>query len=63
MVHRCAGHIQILKGSLAPEGSVGKITGKEGLHFVGPAKVFDDEEAVMAAVAAGEIQKGMVRRA
>src|SRR5262249_53586678 len=33
------GHIQVLKGNLAPEGSVAKITGKEGLRFSGPAKV------------------------
>ena len=37
------GHIQILFGNLAPEGSVAKITGKEGELFTGPAKVFDDE--------------------
>ena len=39
---------------------VGKITGKEGLTFSGPAKVFDEEEDVMSAVANGEIEKGMV---
>ena len=38
------GHMQILKGNLAPEGAVAKITGKEGLRFSGPAKVFDSEE-------------------
>ncbi len=38
------GHIRILTGNLAPEGSVAKITGKEGERFEGPAKVFDSEE-------------------
>src|SRR3954471_1921533 len=38
------GHIQILKGNLAPEGSVAKITGKEGTRFTGPAKVYNSEE-------------------
>ena len=46
------GHIAILEGNLAPEGAVGKITGKEGTRFVGPARCFDEEEAMMAAVAA-----------
>ena len=57
---RSSGHIQILEGSLAPEGSVAKITGKEGMVFEGPAKVFEQEEDVMTAVANGEIEKGMV---
>ena len=39
-----SGHIQILRGNLAPEGSVAKITGKEGLSFSGVANVFDSEE-------------------
>ena len=43
------GHIQILRGSLAPEGAVGKVTGKEGLAFSGTAKVFDGEEAIRVA--------------
>ena len=42
------GHIQILKGNLAPGGSVAKITGKEGLHFAGPARVYDCEEDMLA---------------
>jgi len=46
------GHIAILEGNLAPEGSVGKITGKEGMRFQGPARCFDAEEDMMAAVAA-----------
>jgi dihydroxy-acid dehydratase len=54
------GHIQILRGSLAPEGSVAKITGKEGERFSGPARVFDREEAMLAALEQGKIQKGDV---
>jgi dihydroxy-acid dehydratase len=55
-----SGHIQILKGNLAPGGSVAKITGKEGLHFRGPAKVFDAEEAMLEALEQGCIVKGDV---
>jgi dihydroxy-acid dehydratase len=54
------GHIQILRGSLSPEGAVAKITGKEGLSFSGPAKVFDSEEEMLAAVERGEVKEGMV---
>ncbi|XP_059317791.1 dihydroxy-acid dehydratase, chloroplastic-like [Lycium ferocissimum] len=43
-------HIQILYGNLAPEGSVAKITGKEGMFFKGPALVFEGEEAMLAAI-------------
>ncbi len=53
-----SGHIQILRGSLAPGGSVGKITGKEGLRFEGTAKVFDYEDAFVEALERGEIKKG-----
>lgn len=52
------GHIQILRGSLAPGGCVGKITGKEGLRFVGKAKVYDDEDDMVAALEQGAIKKG-----
>ena len=38
------GHIRILKGNIAPGGAVSKITGKEGLHFTGKARCFDNEE-------------------
>ncbi|MFK8067606.1 MAG: dihydroxy-acid dehydratase [Gammaproteobacteria bacterium] len=55
-----SGHIRILKGSLAPEGSVAKITGKEGLHFSGPAKVYDSEEDMLAALEQNKIEKGDV---
>jgi dihydroxy-acid dehydratase len=54
------GHIQILKGNLAPGGSVAKITGKEGLQFSGPAKVFDAEELMLEALEQGHINKGDV---
>jgi dihydroxy-acid dehydratase len=43
-------HIQILYGNLAPQGSVAKITGKEGLYFSGQALVFEGEEAMIAAI-------------
>ncbi len=54
------GHITILRGSLSPEGSVAKITGKEGLSFSGPARCFDCEEDMVAAAEKGEIEKGCV---
>jgi dihydroxy-acid dehydratase len=54
------GHIQILRGNLAPEGAVAKITGKEGQRFVGPARVFDAEEAMLDALKAGRIARGDV---
>ncbi|CAG8474481.1 7879_t:CDS:10 [Dentiscutata erythropus] len=54
------GHIQILYGNLAPEGSVAKITGKEGLTFSGIAKVFDSEVDMLGAFEQGEIKKGQV---
>lgn len=44
------GHLQILYGNLALEGSVAKITGKEGLYFSGPALVFEGEESMLAAI-------------
>jgi len=55
-----SGHIQILKGNLAPGGSVAKITGKEGLQFSGPAKVYDSEEDMLAALEESRIDKGDV---
>jgi dihydroxy-acid dehydratase len=54
------GHILILKGNLAPEGAVGKITGKEGTTFTGPARVFDSEEDMIRGLEAGKIQAGDV---
>ncbi|KAI6093202.1 dihydroxy-acid dehydratase [Hypoxylon rubiginosum] len=52
------GHIQILRGSLSPGGSVGKITGKEGLVFKGKAKCYDQEDDFVAALERGDIKKG-----
>ncbi len=57
---KASGHIQILKGNLAPGGSVAKITGKEGLQFSGPAKVYDSEEDMLAALEKNHIDKGDV---
>jgi dihydroxy-acid dehydratase len=53
-------HLQILKGNLAPRGAVAKITGKEGLRFSGPAKVFDSEEDMLHALERQQIEKGDV---
>ena len=57
---KATGHIRILKGNLAPEGAVAKITGKEGLRFSGPAKVYDSEEDMLHALERKELQKGDV---
>ena len=54
------GHIQILRGNLAPDGAVAKITGKEGLVFSGTANVFDSEEEMLAALEEDKIKKGDV---
>ncbi|KAJ2499150.1 hypothetical protein GGH96_003733 [Coemansia sp. RSA 1972] len=54
------GHLQTLYGNVAPEGSVAKITGKEGLKFVGTAIVFDSENDMLSALERGEITKGHV---
>ena len=54
------GHIRILRGNLAPEGAVAKITGKEGLRFSGPARVYDCEEEILHALERKEIGKGDV---
>jgi dihydroxy-acid dehydratase len=55
-----SGHIRILKGNLAPEGAVAKITGKEGLRFSGPARVYDSEEDMLHGLECREIAKGDV---
>ncbi|KAI7827754.1 dihydroxy-acid dehydratase [Kickxella alabastrina] len=57
---KATGHLQTLFGNVAPEGSVAKITGKEGLHFTGTAKVFDSEDEMLHALERGEIVKGHV---
>ena len=54
------GHIRILRGNLAPGSAVAKITGKEGQRFSGPARVFDSEEDMLAALEEGRIGKGDV---
>ena len=55
-----SGHIQILKGNLAEQGCVAKITGKEGLKFSGPAKVFDSEFECLTAISESKVNKGEV---
>ncbi len=57
---KATGHIQILYGNLAPQGAVAKITGKEGLGFEGPAKVYDSEEEMLASLEDGRIEVGDV---
>ncbi len=54
------GHLQILRGNLAPEGAVAKITGKEGERFAGPAQVYDSEEEMVEALERGEVRSGSV---
>jgi len=53
-------HLVVLYGNLAAQGSVAKITGKEGLHFTGTAKVFDAEEQALQGILNGDIVKGDV---
>ena len=53
-------HLVILRGNLAPDGAVAKISGKEGERFSGKARVFDREEDALAAILAGRIKKGDV---
>ena len=57
---KASGHIRILKGNLAIGGSVAKITGKEGLTFKGPARVYDSEYAANDGIGRGEVMKGEV---
>ena len=53
-------HLVVLRGNLAPEGAVAKITGHEGLTFTGTARCFHGEEAAMAAIMDGTVVKGDV---
>jgi dihydroxy-acid dehydratase len=53
-------HLVVLRGNLAPEGAVAKISGKEGEQFSGTAQVYDSEEAAMHAILEGKIKKGDV---
>jgi dihydroxy-acid dehydratase len=54
------GHLRILYGNLAKDGAVAKITGKEGLKFTGPAKVYDSEEDTLAALEKNQLKAGDV---
>ncbi|MDW7691616.1 dihydroxy-acid dehydratase [Flammeovirgaceae bacterium SG7u.111] len=54
------GHLQILYGNIAQEGSVAKISGKEGEKFTGPARVFNDEFETIKGIQDGKVQKGDV---
>lgn len=57
---KATGHISILRGNLAPDGAVGKITGKQGLSFTGPARVYDCEEDMLKGLEDGQIAGGDV---
>ena len=54
------GHLRMLYGNLAPQGSVAKITGKEGLKFTGKAKVFNSEFETNKGISRGDVKKGDV---
>ncbi len=54
------GHLRVLYGNLAPEGSVAKITGKEGETFTGPAKVFENEFECFKGIREGQVKAGQV---
>ncbi|NLB66107.1 MAG: dihydroxy-acid dehydratase [Lentisphaerae bacterium] len=54
------GHLVIMRGNLAPEGAVAKISGHEGLQFRGRAKVYESEEAALDAILKGRVKKGHV---
>lgn len=53
-------HLRVLRGNLAPTGAVGKITGKEGLHFKGTAKVYENEEDSLEGILRGDVGAGDV---
>ncbi|MEI5983647.1 UNVERIFIED_CONTAM: ilvD [Trichonephila clavipes] len=57
---KATGHLQILYGNLAEEGSVAKISGKEGEKFTGPARVFDGEHDLVKGLETGRIKSGDV---
>jgi len=57
---KATGHLQILYGNLAEQGSVAKISGKEGEKFNGPARVFDGEQDLAKGVASGRVKPGDV---
>ena len=54
------GHLAVLRGNLAPEGGVAKITGVKSLRMTGPARVFDSEEACLDAILRGGVKRGDV---
>ncbi|MEZ0335294.1 MAG: dihydroxy-acid dehydratase, partial [Gemmatimonadales bacterium] len=54
------GHLAVLRGNLAPEGSVAKITGVASPRITGPARIFESEEACLEAILAGGIKPGDV---
>ena len=53
-------HLVVLRGNLAPDGAVAKISGKEGLHFQGKAIVFENEQDALKSILSGEVKKGHV---
>ena len=53
-------HLRVLHGNLAPEGAIGKITGKEGVYFKGTAKVYEGEEDALQGILRGDVVKGDV---
>ncbi|MEZ5413753.1 MAG: dihydroxy-acid dehydratase [Opitutaceae bacterium] len=53
-------HLRVLRGNLAPDGAIGKITGKEGLYFKGTAKVYEGEEDALKGILRGDVVKGDV---
>ncbi|KAB7622735.1 dihydroxy-acid dehydratase [Alkalilimnicola sp. S0819] len=57
---KASSHLRILRGNLAPDGAVAKITGKEGLRFSGSARVYASEEAAQEGIADGSVQAGDV---
>lgn len=57
---KATGHLQILYGNLAEQGSVAKISGKEGERFTGPARVFDGEKDLATGVSTGRVKPGDV---
>jgi dihydroxy-acid dehydratase len=57
---KSSSHLVVLYGNLAPEGAVAKISGKEGLRFVGKARVFESEEKALRAILDDKIRKGDV---
>ncbi|OAP60417.1 dihydroxy-acid dehydratase [Fonsecaea erecta] len=54
---KSTGHLQVLRGNLAPGGAIAKISGKEGTHFVGKARVFEKEHYLNSALSAGQIPR------